>query len=117
MYFGVPAQPMPASLSDAIGRAVAQVPGIVEAYLPQCYIQGDEAARQVLVIGVAAADRIPAVMQDLLGRLECLMPPDQFVDVFPFQAADLPQEARVAACRIVGASTAPERRKPWWRFW
>ena len=34
LFFGVPADPMPEIMADAIGQVVAEVPGIVEAYLP-----------------------------------------------------------------------------------
>ena len=63
MFFGVPANPMAEVMADAIGQVVAQVRGIREAYLPQCHIQGDVEARQVLVIGVDSLDRIPTVME------------------------------------------------------
>jgi len=45
MFFGIPASPMPEIMADAISQVVAQICGIREAYLPQCYIQGDELAR------------------------------------------------------------------------
>ncbi|HOE26578.1 MAG: enhanced serine sensitivity protein SseB C-terminal domain-containing protein [Candidatus Aureabacteria bacterium] len=117
MFFGVPAKPMPEIMADAIGQIVAQVPGIVEAYLPQCYVQGDEAARQVLVVGVTAKDQIPAIMQHLMGKMELVMPPKQFIDILPFQVADMPSEARVAECRVFGGSKPPERKQPWWKLW
>ena len=52
VYWGAPAKPMPEIMSDAISQVVAQVPGIVEAHLPQCFVEGDKEARQVLVVGV-----------------------------------------------------------------
>ena len=54
MFFGSPAQPMEVTRSAAVAEAVALVPNIVEAHLPQCYIEGFGEPRQVLVLGVRA---------------------------------------------------------------
>ena len=59
MFFGAPAKPMPEIMVDAIAQVVAQVPGIQEAHLPQCFIEGDKEARQVVVIGVQNRSEIP----------------------------------------------------------
>jgi hypothetical protein len=117
MVFGVPASPMPEIIVDAIGQVVAQVPGIVEAYLPQCFIEGDEEARQVLVLGVRSKDQIPHVMQILVEKMELVMPPNQFIDMLPFSTHDLPPEARVPDCRIFERVNSDGKAKPWWKFW
>ncbi len=115
MFFGAPAKPMPEIMADAIGQVVAQVPGIREAYLPQCFIQGDSDARQVLVVGVDNAQAIPEVMDDLMGKMKLVLPAHQFIDIIPFPVSETPIDARVAECKIhkpvVGTA------KPWWRFW
>ncbi|GJM25650.1 MAG: hypothetical protein DHS20C16_20650 [Phycisphaerae bacterium] len=115
MYFGVPADPMPEVLANAIGQVVAEVPGIIEAYLSQCYIEGDDEARQVLILGVEAKNRIPAIMQDLMGKMEIVMPSNDMIDVFPFSSSDMPPQARVEECRIWGGQVSV--KKPSWRFW
>ena len=74
MFFGVPAKPMPEIMADAIGQVVAQVPGIREAYLPQCFMQGDAEARQVLVVGVEDPGRIPEIMHELMGKMKLVLP-------------------------------------------
>jgi hypothetical protein len=45
ILFGAPANPMAAITSEAISLVIAQVPGIVEARPPQCFIEGDKEAR------------------------------------------------------------------------
>lgn len=115
MYFGVPADPMSEIMADAIGQVVAQVPGIVEAYLPQCFIEGDEEARQVLVLGVESKSQIPAIMQDLMSKMELVMPAHEFIDMLPFSTVDMPPGARVAECRIGGVQV--KTKKPWWKLW
>lgn len=117
MFFGVPTNPMPEIMADAIGQVVAQVPGIVEAYLPQCYIQDEEEARQVLVLGVQSKGHIPEIMQDLMGKMELVMPPNQFIDMLPFSTLDLPPGARVAECQIFGGVDEKQGQKPWWKIW
>lgn len=112
LLFGVPANPMPEVMADAIGQVVAQTPGICEAYLPQCYIQGDESARQVLVLGIDEPARIQSIMETLIGKMRLVLPELQFIDIMPFTTSSLPPGARVARCKIFEA-----HRKPWWRFW
>jgi hypothetical protein len=113
ILFGVPANPMPKVMADAIGQAVAQVAGIREAYVPQCYIQGDTEARQVLVLGVDSRDGIPAILQELMGKMKQVLPEGQFtIDILPFLTSSMPNGARVRKCKIYDA-----RPKPWWKLW
>ncbi len=112
MFFGAPAKPMPDVMADAISQVVAQVPGIVEAHLPQCFIEGDKEARQVLVIGVQSRAEIPQIARQLMGKLQLVFPPGQFIDILPFESGSLPSGVRQADCQIfVG------EKKPWWKVW
>ena len=112
MFFGAPAKPMPEIMADAISQVVAQVPGIVEAHLPQCFIEGDKEARQVLVIGVQSRGEIPQIAQALMGKLQLVFPPGQFIDILPFETGAVPAGVRQAGCQIfVG------ERKAWWKIW
>jgi hypothetical protein len=110
MIFGIPAHPMGEVMVDAIAQVIAQVPGISEAYIPECCIEGE--ARQVLVLGVKRKERIPAIMQDLMSKLQLLLAPGHYLDVVPFESSSMPVEARVLSCRIFGAHP-----KPWWKIW
>ena len=112
MYFGAPAKPMPETMSDAVRQVVAQVPGILEAHVPQCFIQGDKEARQVLVVGVARRNEIPSIARDLMGKLQLVFPPGQFIDIMPFELGAVPDGVRKAGCQIFAAE-----KKPWWKVW
>lgn len=112
MFFGVPANPMPEIMRDAVGQVVAQVPGIGEAYLPQCFIQGDTEARQVLVVGVENAQKIPRIMDELMSKMKLVLPANQFIDIIPFPVSTMPAGARIAKCKIYEAKT-----RPWWKVW
>ena len=114
MFFGAPAKLMADVMVDALGQVVAQVPGICEAYIPQCFIEGDTEARQVLVVGVEKQEQIPEVMQDLMGKMKLLLPPGVFMDILPYASAELPEEARVEKCHLFGS---PAKPKPWWKIW
>jgi len=113
MFFGAPVNPMSDVIADALGQVVAQVPGICEAYIPQCFIEGDTEARQVLVIGVETKEKIPEIMPDLMGKMRLALPGGVLMDILPYASVDLPNEARVAKCHIFGA---PVKSKPWWKF-
>jgi hypothetical protein len=107
MFFGEPANPMSATMVGTIGQVVAQVPGIREAYLPQCYIQGDSEARQVLVICVASRSQISNTMQTLMENLQLVLPAGNPLDVLPYTISSMPREARVDACLIFKAVDPP----------
>jgi hypothetical protein len=111
-YWGAPANPMPQIMADAISQVVAQVPGIVEAHLPQCFIEGDKEARQVLVVGVQSRAEIPQIAQQLMGKLPLLFTPGQFIDILPFESGLVPCGVRQAGCKIYAGE-----KKPWWKVW
>ena len=118
IYFGLSAVPMHEVMVDAIGQVVAQVPDIVEAYLPQCFILGDEEAKQVLVVGILQKNRIPHAMKNLMEQLALVLPKGQFIDVIPFSVDDMPLDARISECQILNRfDVFQERIKPWWKFW
>ena len=112
LFFGAPANPMPEKVAKAIGEVVAQVPGIREAYLPQCFIEGDQEARQILVVGVNRRSQIPDILDDLLGKITSVLPEGKTIDVLPFKSSAMPHGARVRECKIY-----ENKIKPWWRFW
>jgi hypothetical protein len=112
MFFGRPAKPMPEVMTDAITQVVAQVPGIIEAHLPQCLVEGDAEARQVLVVGVQKQGEIPQIAEALMGKLQLVFAPGQFIDILPFESAAVPNGVREAACQIFTAE-----KKPWWKIW
>ena len=112
LFFGAPAQPMPASRSVAIRDAVAAVNGVEEAHLPQCFIEGDAQAHQVLVIGVRSKGEIPRIVEELMRSLSHIPMGDQYLDILPFETSSIPQAVRSAGCQIVDTTG-----KPWWKVW
>ena len=112
MSFGTPAKPMPEIMADAISQVVAQVPGIVEAHLPQCFIEGDKEARQLLVIGVRRREEIPRITQELMGKLRLVFPPGEFMDILTFEQGAVPPGVRQAGCQILAGEG-----KSWWKLW
>jgi hypothetical protein len=109
--FAAAKKPLTPALADTIGRLVAQVPGIREAYVPQ-YRSGDGEFRQGLVIGVEKKEEIPAIVADLTARMQRGLPPGAWFDILPFAAEAIPAAARAQRCHIYG-----ELANPWWRFW
>jgi hypothetical protein len=112
LFFGAPASPMPPERSAAIAEAVAQVAGIVEAHLPQCFIEGDDEARQILVIVVAAKSDIAQIAANLSDLLSAALPDGRFIDILPFRESELPSGVRQAKCKIY-----PRTQSPWWKIW
>jgi hypothetical protein len=111
-YFGAPAQPMHQSRSSAIATVVARVPGIVEAHLPQCFIDGDAEARQVLVVVVSKKTEIARIVGDLNLGLKDVVPGGLFLDILPFAKSKVASGVREAHCKIFPSAT-----KRWWQFW
>jgi hypothetical protein len=112
MFFGAPANPMPESKVVAIRDAVRGIDGILEAHLPQCFIEGDAQAHQVLVIGVRTKGEIPRIANELTPGLSRILGDGLFLDLLPFEAAAIPEGVRRARCQLFGPAT-----KPWWKVW
>jgi len=111
-YFGAPATPMPGDRSAAIADLVARVPGVVEAHLPQCFIEGEPGARQVLAIVVSTKEEIPRVCNAIGHGLKGILPEGQFLDILPFRQTSVIPGVREARCQIY-----PSNAKAWWKVW
>ena len=116
ILFGEPASPMSQVWVDAIGQVVSQVPAIEEAYLPQCFIEGDTDARQVLVVGVRSKQEIPSAMHTLMEKMKLLLGEGQFIDILPFAVGYVPPAAQVVRC-FERPRTENSRERRWWKFW
>ncbi|MEK7782109.1 MAG: hypothetical protein AAB370_11480 [Verrucomicrobiota bacterium] len=114
LYFGAPAKPLPDVTIKAITQVVKRVPDILEAHLPQCFIEGEKEARQVLVVGVKSSDDIPRVGETLMHKLASTLSQGEleFIDVMPFESGLIPAGVRKAGCQIFSSET-----KPWWKIW
>jgi hypothetical protein len=100
LTFGKPADPMPRQIADRIAEAVAGIPGIVEAHLPLCHVEGDDKPRQILVICVTSLTRVAEIMETLEPRLQLIIPPGEFMDTLPYEMGAMPACIRDVDCQI-----------------
>ena len=108
---------MPQTLSADIGVMVRAIPGIREAYLPQCYVKAVvEPPAQVLVVVLEdAADRQSVL--DAIGQgLTRVLPQGAHLDVLPMADSD-GLLSTVRGTRMHIHCAPPPEKKPWWRFW
>ena len=101
MYFGAPANPMSETIARAICSVVRGVPGIQEAHLPQCYVEGDADGQQVLVAVADNDAHFTAVLDRLLHDLELVLPSEHFIDVLPITSGPVLEAIRQADCQIL----------------
>lgn len=113
MFLGAPAKPMPAEVSNSIGRLVDSIPDIVEAHLPQCLAIGVmDAPAQVLAIIVEPSASTEEVLKRLVTGLEQTLPSLTSIDIWPLGPdSTAVADVRKARCAIGRART------PWWQFW
>src|SRR5262249_8031388 len=109
---GAPKEPMPEAIARAIAEAVAQVPGIFEAHLPERFTKSSQERQQVLVIALTEASEIPRIMQELTEKLQGALGPIGGIDVIPFPPGEMLDLVRKAGCQIF-----PTKKKPWWKLW
>ncbi len=107
---------MPQPLSDAIGEMVRGIPGIHEAYLPQCYVKDivDPPAQILVLVLDNADDRtvLDAVGQGLSG----VLPQGVHLDVWPLSDGHSLLDT-IRGTRMQIHCAAVSETKPWWRFW
>jgi hypothetical protein len=116
VLIGAPARPMPRAQSAAIADALARVPGVVEAHLPQIFAPGamTEPA-QVLVVVLSRGANVEATMHAITCDLARLLTEDSRLDVFPLASdSGMLKGVRDAGCQILGARRSA---RPWWKFW
>jgi hypothetical protein len=112
--------PTGTQLSDevrtSLAAAVAALPGVVEAHVPQISAAGSGSPpRQVLFLVLEDDARPERVLQPLEPRLKEIVPAGAALDVLPLTLRhELLPAVRNAGSRIFVAS---ERARPWWRFW
>jgi hypothetical protein len=100
----------------ALAAAVAELPGVVEAHVPQISAAGSGSPpRQVLFLVLDEDARSERVLQALEPRLNAIVPEGAALDLLPLTLQhELLPAVRNAGSRIF---VAPERARPWWRFW
>ncbi len=120
IMLGAPAQPMPQALSEAIGHAVAQVEGILEAHLPQCYVAGVmPQPAQILVLVVRSANDTENILRNVSERLRACLAEGATLDLWPIESTHpILHEVRGTDCSIYTAATGNHAaHRPWWKFW
>ncbi|MDT7543459.1 MAG: hypothetical protein QOE33_3363 [Acidobacteriota bacterium] len=116
VLIGAPSQPMPQAQQAAMADALARVPGVVEAHLPQLFAPGamSEPA-QVLVVVLERGANLERTMHEITCALAQLLTEDSRLDVFPLtKESGMLAGVRDANCQILGARA---EAKPWWKFW
>jgi hypothetical protein len=101
---------------SALAAALSSMAGLVEAHVPQLTAAGSNSPpRQVLFLVLEDDVRPDRVTQALEPRLSEILPQGVALDVLPLTLKhELLPAVRNAGSRIY---TAPERGRPWWRFW
>jgi hypothetical protein len=99
----------------SLARVVGEVPGVLEAHVPQIAAAGSGSPpRQVLFVVLDDDTRAERALQALGPRVQEVVPSGFFLDVLPLTSRhELLPAVRNAGSRIY---VAPPRR-PWWRFW
>jgi hypothetical protein len=115
VLLGRPAQPMAVALSDSIAQMVRSIPGIREAYLPQCFVKGVvEPPAQVLVLVLDTTDQ-QRVLDSVGEGLTRALPQGVHLDVWPMSDRDS-LLGTVRGTRMHVHCDPPPERKPWWRI-
>ncbi|MDQ8201830.1 enhanced serine sensitivity protein SseB C-terminal domain-containing protein [Pelagicoccus sp. SDUM812003] len=113
ILFGSPAKPIGKVMVDEIRQVINQTEGIHEAYLPQCYILGDEEASQVLVLGLKKSYDVKEVLEESGPKIQMLFGEGRFLDILPFRYGSVPPEAKQVIC----VEPKEEKEKKWWEIW
>lgn len=102
VFVGAPSVPMKLVRFNAIAKAVLQTPGISEAHLPQCYVEGvtPNPAQVLLVVFTSEVDA-NFVLDQLFAELEKVIPESELIDVWP-ASLEMPllETVRNAGCKI-----------------
>ena len=108
VFFGAPAQPMEQALIRSIAEAVATVPGIIEAHLPQCYVpEVMQKPAQVLVLVLSVSCHLETSVAAVAGRLSDVLPTSRYLDLLPIVPnSSLLSTIRGAGCKIFDRSNA-----------
>jgi hypothetical protein len=119
VFIGAPGQPMAPALSDALAGAVAHVPQVREAHLPQIYIEDRTPTAEQMLVVVLDDVNDPDTMQSLGTAVSGVLPPAFNLVIWPLSAGDpILSAVRDANCQIAGPRPQSRLvRRPWWQFW
>ena len=99
---GAPAQPLEHAKVEAIAGVVAKTPGITEAHLPLCQIEGVmESPALILVIAVGSLSASASLADDLQTGIRKVLALGEHLDVWPLAPGDpVLLAVRSAKCQI-----------------
>ena len=90
------------SVLSQLQRVLANIRGILEAHVPQCYIPDiSDAPVQVLVLVLEAKTNPDSVMERLAPQLHAIVPRGLYLDVWPLpEAHELVPKVQAAGARF-----------------
>jgi glycosyltransferase involved in cell wall biosynthesis len=102
MLVGAPSKPLSADITEQISRALAHVPGICEAHLPQAYAKKIvDPPAQILVLVLDVAVQPESVMPGVLQLLRRILPAGAFLDVLALnEGSAMLKSVRNAGCLL-----------------
>lgn len=104
IYLGAPAKPLDRALVLRIAKLVASFPTVIEAHLPQCWVEDLMPNPAQILVLVLASDEGTPELTDAVGQgLLRFLPKSSHLDVWPLSINDdLIPAVRRAGCKIVG---------------
>ena len=108
VFIGAPEGRLQQTLLDSITHAVASIPDIIEAHLPQCFLPHVMSKPARVLVIVVPAYRAERILAALLDQLAAVLSPPFCLDVWPI-TTDSAVLAAVhgARCKIFDRSSAP----------
>jgi hypothetical protein len=114
VYLGAPAKPLDQSIILKISELVAALPSVLEAHLPQCWIEKlMPGPAQILVLVVATEEGVPELIAAVGQGLGRLLPRGNHMDIWPLLISNnLIGAVRGAGCQIFGQHGKPIFQTP-----
>ena len=125
VVIGSPKNALPEPIVNAIARMTATFPEVIEAHLPQVFVDKTMAApAQVLVLVLSDLSIANTVMSKIGPQVGTLLAPGLRLDIWPLPAnSPLLVAVRRAACQLCrhGTVNIEDRAyrvpKKWWQLW
>ncbi len=113
---GQPPLPMAFELSGRFAKAIAMVPGLAEAHLPQCFIAGVmEKPEQVLVVVCVPGGDVEEIVAAIKTNLSTVLPADQPLGILSLDHdSELVEPVRRSQCGILWTNEAAPLQPPAW---
>jgi hypothetical protein len=109
IYLGAPAKPLDDELVLRIAELAASFPTVVEAHLPQCWVENVMPnAAQILVLVLATDEGAPELANAVGEGISGLLPSGAHMDVWKLSVDhELMPAVRKAGCGILGPDRKP----------